>query len=461
MTLTAVPDTPHDTPGPDDTTHAAEQAVLGSILLSPTALADVTETLTGHHFHAPRHERIYDTALHLAAEGQPVDVITVADHLRATGDLHRAGGQAYLHQLANTVTTPANATWHAQIVRDAHTLRTVATIGRELAATDQTPTTTEAALDTVDTARARLDQLTTDTTTAPTHTQAVDQALASLDEPLGPPTPWPSLTNAIGGWAPGNLIVIGARPSIGKTAVAGSILLDAARRGGTHPVMYSLEMSTTQLHLRLLSNIGSVDGNRILHRTLTNDDRARLTQARDHLISLPMTIDDRSDMSLAQIRAHLRALTRTHGHVGPVIIDYLGLIRPPTGAPRDDRRVQVDAIARGLKLLARGLDVPVIALAQINRGPEGRIDKTPQMSDLRESGEIENAADTVLLLHRDLSGDGDPSELHIGIPKNRHGAVGRLELTFAGHYSRITDDPRPWRATPPPTPNPPHWTEKD
>ncbi|WP_131104045.1 replicative DNA helicase [Ornithinimicrobium sufpigmenti] len=441
----------------DDPTLTAEQAVLGSILISPAALADVTEQLTPEHFHQPRHEHIYTAALHLASAGQAVDPITVADHLRTTGSLARAGGQAYLHHLVTVVTTPANAAWHATIIRNAHTLRTIAAVGRELATTQETPTSTEDALDQVDTARARLDALVTDQTTTTPHPVAVQQALDSLTEEPGTPTPWTRLTHAIAGWKPGELVIIGARPSTGKTAMSGDIVLDAARRHH-HPVMFSLEMPTTQLHLRMLSNIGSVDGGRIQRRRLTADDWEALENAKDHLASLPMTIDDRPGLSLAQIRAKVRALKRTTPDVGPVIVDYLGLITPPSGAPRNDRRVQVDAIARGLKNLAKELDIPVIALAQINRGPEARVDKKPQMSDLRESGEIENAADTVILLHRDLTGETDPSELHVAIPKNRHLGPTQLDLTFVGHYSRITEDPRPWRPANLP-PSPAHWAD--
>ncbi|MFK5689579.1 replicative DNA helicase [Ornithinimicrobium sp. LYQ92] len=419
----------------------AERAVLGSILVSTDALTDVAETLTPEHFYRPAHERIYAAALHLAETGIPADVLTVAEHLRTQGLLDRIGGTPYLHQLAANVITHTNAAWHAGIVRDAHTLRTIATTGRELAATDTNPTTADDALEAVDAARARLDALVTTRDVAPTHAQAIETALNSLTAPPGMPTPWSRLTHAIGGWKPGELYIVGARPSIGKTAVAGQILLDAAHRHA-HPVMYSLEMPRTQLHLRLLSNIGSVDGGRMLRRELTADDWDKLNTAGDTLAALPMTIDDRSGMSLAQIRAHLRALRRTTPDVGPVVVDYLGLIAPPVGAPKNDRRVQVDAIARGLKLLARELDVPVIALAQINRASEQTADRAPQMHHLRESGEIEAAADTVLLLHRDLSGDADPSELRIGIPKSRHGAVTQLQLIFQGHYSRVTEPPR-------------------
>jgi replicative DNA helicase len=206
-------------------------------------------------------------------------------------------------------------------------------------------------------------------------------------------------------------------------------------------------MPKTELYLRMLSATGSVAGDRLTHRATRLDDDQRLAEAAAHIARLPLVVDDRSAMSLAQIRAKVRSQQRKT-HVGLVIVDYLGLVKPPPDAPRHDRRVQVDAIAQGLKNLARDLRVPILALAQLNRGIEGRADKMPALSDLRESGGIEAAADVVLLMHRATNEiHGDVTDLTLFFAKNRHGPQALCHLNFEGPYSRATDQPHRLGAT--------------
>lgn len=220
------------------------------------------------------------------------------------------------------------------------------------------------------------------------------------------------------------------------------VLLDMARRGKT-AVMVSLEMPKSELYLRMLSTAG-VPGDRIMHRRLDKEDHARMAKAAAAISLLPIVVDDRSALSLAQIRAKVKGVQRTRD-VGVVVVDYLGLVKPPGDVPRNDRRVQVDAIAQGLKELARDLRVPVVALAQLNRGIEGRAVKVPTLADLRESGGIEAAADVAILLHRDH--EESPEELQVSIPKNRHGPQGQFRLAFRGQFSRIDDHHRAWQDT--------------
>lgn len=433
----------------------AERQVLGAILTSPAALDDVAGVLTAHDFADARHGTIYDTALTLAAASKPHDVPAVADALGTDRD--RIGGIEALFNLTGRLITAANVEHHASIVREASIRRQVRAIANELAAhadhQDGTP-----ALDLLNTARTRLDTLATqDVDDIPNHL-AVWQAIEALDAPRGLPTPWTDLTRALGGWRPEALYIIGARTSVGKSVVALNALLDVARRG-QRALLFSLEMSRDEVYHRLLSNIAGIDGMRIQRNELTPENRADLASAARSLEPLPLVIDDRANLSVAQIRARIKTEQRK-GQVGIVIVDYLGKVKPPSGTPKNDRRVQVDAIAWAHKEMARELHVPVVAMSQLNRGIEHRAEKMPMLSDLRESGGQEQDADVVILLHRALTEDhGDPSELHMWVAKNRHGIQPRLSLNFIGHHSRITEDPRPWRPSLPTAPNPAHWAD--
>lgn len=408
----------------------AETAVLGSAMMSPAALDEVAPIVQPHHFWKPAHETIYSAILDLASKGQPADAITVGDHLTKTGDLERIGGITYLWTLTGNVVTPTNATYHAAIIRDAHTIRTVQTTGQTIAGLTAEHTL-DGALEAVDTARSHLDALVAGRTTKVPHAQAVWDAIEALDQPVGIPTPWPDLTDAIAGWRPGALYVIGARPGVGKTIVGANITLDAARQG-TKALYVSLEMSSDELYHRILSDVGSVSMGKITKRQLTDHDHKALAVAAAEVEPLNIEIEERAELSVGQIRAEVRRLQREGHTLGPVVVDYLGLIKAPPG---NDRRVQVDAIVRSLKNLAKELHVPVIALAQLNRNLESRADKAPMLSDLRESGEIEQAADVVMLLHRDLDAH-DPTDMHVIVAKNRHGPRTQIRLALIGHYSR-------------------------
>src|SRR5699024_8555530 len=227
----------------------------------------------------------------------------------------------------------------------------------------------------------------------------------------------------------------GARPGVGKSVLAVGAILDAARRRSGVAIMASLEMPKDELYLRMLSSVGSVHGERIQHNRLTDDDNQRLRKAAAQIAPLPLHVDDRTGMSLAQLRAVIRQQQRQQD-VAVVLVDYLGIMTPPPGHARSDKRVQVDVVVQGLKNLARDLKVPIVALAQLNRAIEGRSEKTPVLSDLRESGGIEAAADCVLLMHRT---EDEPNDLHINVAKNRHGPRAHLTLNFRGEYSRIED----------------------
>lgn len=418
-----------------DTVTQAEDAILGSVLLSATALTDAAENISPADFYHPRNELVFAAALALAAEGKAVDAITVSDRLIELGQLDRAGGAARLRDLATSLVSPANVAYHAQIVRDAATSRRArGVLGQAIADVDAG----RDILDVLNAVRVHLDALVVDEDADVPNERAVYDAIDALDEPPGMPTPWRSLTEAIAGWKPGVLYICGARPAVGKSVVGVGAVLDMARRGQTG-VLFSLEMSRNELYHRMLCAVGNVPMDHLQHRRLTRDDRAKLSDAAKHIATLPLVVDDRSSLTVAQMRAKVKAAQRK-GPVGLVAVDYLQLVKPADH--RADRRVQVDQVSRDLKVMGKDLNVPVLALTQLNRGPEQRNDKTPHMSDLRESGGQEQDADVVMLLHRDWSTPETSTDLHFIVGKNRHGPQARFTLAFLGHYSRA-DEPNP------------------
>lgn len=412
-----------------------EEQVLGAALTHATLVDEIGDTITGPDFHEPRHERIWDAIRDLHADGDPINPVSVADTLSKTGDLAKVGGSAYLFSLVSDA-SPASATWHAARVREGALVRRIAMIGARISQRANDPTAGEDALALVEAARGEIDQLTAaDVGSHVGVATAVYDAIGSLDEPAGLPTPWPALTDVLAGMKPGCVYVIGARPAVGKSVMAQAMVVDAARRGKAG-IMFSLEMSRNELMLRVLSSIGKVNMGKIQGRHLSNDDYGVLAQAAKKVTEMDplLVVDDRSWLTVAQMRAKTRQVQRQH-EVGVVVIDYMQLIQPPAGSKRADRREQVDAISRSLKLMAKDLRVPVVVLAQLNRGLESRVDKKPAMSDLRESGAIEQDADVVMLMHREGGGD----ELDLLVAKNRHGPTKEIRLTFRGWYSSIDD----------------------
>ena len=424
----------------DPTLERAEQALLGALLLNPDGINNVSTILAPTQYANPRHELIHDAIARLHAANTPIDTITVADALGT--DLARAGGYSYLSHCVGVAPAPSTAPYYATLIRDAHHTRTInaAAIRIQQAATNHTPH--DDVLELLNGARDDIENLLTAHTepgTLDNHT-AIYDAVDELDKPPGIPTPWHHLTSTLAGWKPGSLYIVGARPAVGKSVLGVGVAHDVACRGKT-ALIYSLEMSRTELYHRLVAKIGTVNMSHIQHRALSTSDWVNIRDAATKISALPINVDDRSALSVAQLRAHIKAQQAKHD-VGIVVIDYLQLMTPPAGTPRDDRRVQVDAISRSLKQMAKDLDLPVVALAQLNRGPEGRADKTPTLSDLREAGGQEQDADVVVLMHRDVTGRNDPAtKLNLIIAKNRHGPTANIELFFRGEFSRIEETP--------------------
>ena len=409
----------------------AERAVLGSAMLSKAALADVSEALVPEDFYRGAHERIMRAVLSLHGRSEPVNAVTVAYELAAMRELGRAGGAAYLHDLIASVPTAANADHYAAIVAAQAVRRRVGEAGVEIAGLSHKPGDVA---DIVAAMGRAVDAVSIRQPATATHEQDVYAAVAALDDEPGMPTAWAALTEAIGGWRPGGLYYVGARPGAGKTVLGVQAALDVARRG-KRAVICSLEMSKTELYHRMLSAVGSIHSERIMRRRLTTEDWAAVDKAAAHISRLPLTVDDRSSQRVADIRAMVRLVARKEP-VGLVVVDYLQLMS--SGQRVENRQTEVAEFSRQLKVMAKDLAVPVLALSQLNRGSESRADRKPTMSDFRESGALEQDADVAILLHRDPE---VPTELHVLVEKNRHGAQHALTLLWEGQFSRALDPP--------------------
>lgn len=418
----------------------AEVQVLGSILSRKGAFDEVVDQgVSGSSFYKPAHETIFNCVADMHAEGKGIDSITVGEELLRRGSADMVGGTAYLHQMVQSVPTTWNVTHYADIVRERWIVRELHYTGIRI---QQSTTNLDGAGDISDIlsrSRSMVDELIDlNVGHITSEDDIIDEVIADLSGPKQfTATPFRDLNDAIGGWRKKTLTIVGARPSVGKTAVAVEIEKDAMYRG-MFPILFSLEMPKDQIVGRLLSNIGGVDGSRMLHHSLRGDDDANLAMAAAELRKHRYLIDDRSRLTLPQIRATVRSMQR-QGLPVLVIIDYLQIIKPASKS--DDRRVQVDEIAQGLKELSKDCDVPVIALAQLNREAEGRANPEPTMRDLREAGGIEAAADNIVLLHRQTADPTGARTLFWLVAKARHGKVCQFSTVFEGEYSRISDQP--------------------
>lgn len=453
--MTATPH-PNQLQPPHDLT--AEEALLGACLASPTALDTAAEHLNPDDFYRPAHAELYAAMLRMRDNGTEVDPVTVARHL---GDrLPKLGhngltGAAWLADLLHNTPVAANAGYYAEIVADKAIRRRLLAAGQrtqQLAYTD--PDSDPA--DIIERARQTLDEVAQHARTGNTALDAIQLADLALqryasDEEPALPTGWPELDRMMtGGLRPGTVTIVGARPATGKSVVACNLLL-AAALAGHHALMVSLEMTQAELTDRILANLAGVELTRLLRRRLNHHDWDAVHRAANHLRELPLAVCDDPYLSVAQIRAHARDHARNPLGLGLLVIDYLGLIKPAE-TRNTTRQEQVAAISRGLKLLAKELHVPVVALHQLNRNPEQRTDRRPSLADLRESGAIEQDADNVWLLHRTPDDENRRYEIEIIIAKQRQGQTGSVYLPWLPHYARIGDQPHPHAGvTPTPT----------
>jgi replicative DNA helicase len=437
--MTPDDETPGRTP-PHDV--AAEEAVLGGMLVSSEAVADVRDVVAGRDFYRPAHELVFDAILRLHAAGHPHDPVAVAAALTATGDITRVGGAARIHDLHATVASPRSAGYHAGIVAGCSFRRRLIAAG---GAVQQLGWSTDggdiASIGAAAQAEVAAVAEGTPSGSVPWLSDVADAAMDAIGQVRSTPTPWHDLNEKILGWEPGCVHVIGARPATGKTLVGIQAAVDMAteyRRG----VLYaSLEMKAARLYQRALALLSSVDHHHIKTGQLSESEWRALSKADGILRDCPLAIYDDRRVTVAGLAARARAVNRQQ-RLGLVIVDYLQLLHAAPSANRSRNREQeVAQISGALHELAGELDVPVVVLAQLNRNPAGRSDKRPLLSDLRESGSVEQDADAVILLHRDE--EEEPDVLHMLVAKNRDGATGPLKLTWEARHSRVVD--HQWR----------------
>lgn len=424
----------------------AEQSVLGGMLLSKDAIADVVESLRASDFYKPAHETIYEAILSLYGHGSPADAITVADELKKRSELTRVGGASYIHTLIASVPTAANAQYYAEIVKEHAIMRRLIEAGTKIA---QLGYANETEVDTlVDQAQAEIYAVTDGNAKEDyvSFSEALEETINEIDANsnrpdgvYGVPTDFIEFDELTGGLHGGQMIVIAARPGVGKSTLA----LDIARSAAIHhqmtTVFFSLEMSRTELAMRILSAEGKISMGRLKKGDLDTEGWTNLATLQGRIDSAPLFIDDSPNMTLMEIRAKCRRL-KQRNDLKLVVLDYLQLMS--SGKKVESRQQEVSEFSRSLKLLAKELDVPVIALSQLNRGSEQRTDKRPMVSDLRESGSIEQDADMVILLHREDMYNPDSErvgEADMIIAKHRGGPTRTIPLAFSGKYSRFNN----------------------
>ena len=411
----------------------AERAVIGAGLTSPTALDTAREVVQAADFYRPAHEVIWTAMVTVAESGEPVDTITVGDHLRATGQSEAAGGPVALHEIASGVSVSTNAEYHARIVASIAVRRRVIEYATSLAQDASDPTGDTDAL--IADAAARLDTLNRGANRVQLHplSETIDGTLQRIGDGMPPfePTPWPDLDELIHGWRNGGLHVIAARPGGGKSLLGlQSALLTAKSKAVTYAVM---EMDHDEVNIRLLAQSANINLSSLSRRALTDFEWRKVNKVIPDLTGANLYVDDTPGQTVEHIRAHARAVHRRHD-LGLVVVDYLQQVRPPAHLAKGARYEQVGHITRSLKHLARELDVPVLAMAQAAR-PKGGHVGPPTLADLRESGDIEADADTVVFLHRP---DPEDVEVEVHVRKARQGRLGDARLSWQAQYARLS-----------------------
>jgi len=426
----------------------AEQSAIGGMLLSKDAVADVIETVRAVDFYIPKHEVIFDAVMTLYSHGEPTDVIAVTDELIKAGELSRAGGAEYLHTLTAVVPTAANAGFYASIVAEKAVLRRLVEAGTRIV---QMGYASEGEVtDLVNNAQAEIYAV-NGGVEAEDFVPLTDAVTAAIDEieaargrdgsMVGVPTGFAELDELTNGLHPGQMIILAARPAIGKSTLGLDIARSAAIHNDMPTIVFSLEMGRSEIAMRLLSAEASVGLQSMRKGTVHANDWTTIAQTRGRINDAPLYIDDSPNMTLVEIRAKCRRLKQKYG-LKLVIIDYLQLMT--SGKKVESRQQEVSEFSRALKLLAKELEVPLIAISQLNRGAEQRADKKPALSDLRESGSIEQDADMVILLHRESAYDVDNAragEADLIVAKHRNGPTRTITVGFHGHFSRFVDLP--------------------
>lgn len=424
----------------------AERSVLGGMLLSKDAITDVIEILTGDEFYRPVHETVFGAILHLYAKGEPADPVTVTNHLRAKGELERCGGNNAVFDLVNATPTAANASYYADIVHSKHVLRGLVKAGNTIAHLGYAGGDADEAADAAQAELHAAVQVRDDPDSAPLGDD-FEEMIGELEElqrngqAMGVPTGFIDLDSLTHGLHGGQMIIVAGRPAMGKSTLAVDFARSCSIQHGRPAVMFSLEMSRREVQHRIMSAEARVGLHHIRGGTMTDSDWERFARRLPDVTAAPLTIDATSSQTITQIKSRCRKL-KQRGGLDLVVIDYLQLLSSGSSRRQENRQQEVSDMSRNVKLMAKELDVPVVVLAQLNRGPEQRQDKRPQVSDLRESGSLEQDADLVILVHREDAYEKDSpraGEVDLIVGKHRNGPTATITVAAQLHYSRFVD----------------------
>ncbi|MBI3772708.1 MAG: replicative DNA helicase [Gammaproteobacteria bacterium] len=426
----------------------AEQSLLGGLMLDNASWEQVGDMVSDDDFYRRDHRLIFQAVRDLADESTPFDVVTLSEWLEKRNQLDQAGGLAYLGMLANNTPSAANIKAYAEIVRERSVLRQLIHVGTEISNSGFV-TEGRKSEELLDNAERLVFEIAEQGARGKGGFAAIKDVLTEVvdridelfqqDNPLtGIPTGFSDFDEKTSGLQKGDLIIVAGRPSMGKTSFAMNIAEHAVIKTEKPVAVFSMEMSAAQLAMRMLSSLGRIDQHKVRTGKLDDEDWPRLASAVGLLAEKPLFIDDTPALSPNELRTRCRRLTREHGQLGLILIDYLQLMQVPGN--KENRTAEISEISRSLKSLAKELHVPVIALSQLNRGLEQRPNKRPVMSDLRESGAIEQDADIIVFIYRDEvynedSPDKGTAEIIIG--KQRNGPIGTTRLTFLGKYTRF------------------------
>ncbi|GAB2188731.1 replicative DNA helicase [Sessilibacter sp. MAH2] len=427
----------------------AEQAVLGALMLDNQKFDAVAEVLRVEDFYSANHRTIYELMWSLQERDMPLDVITLAEELDNHNQLHQVGGLAYLTALAANTPGPSNIVAYSKIIAERATLRKLIATASEISRTSFNPAGLGAD-DLLQLAEKRVAEIVEDrpkeggfqqmNSLLKQTVEKIDELFRSEKEITGLSTGLRDLNTRTSGWQNGEMIILAARPSMGKTALALNFV-EAALFTQTRPVLvFSLEMPANALMMRMLSSVGRIDQGKIRNGSLTEEDWPKLSAAMGKLKDKPLFIDDTAGLTPQEVRARTRRIAREHGDPGMIMIDYLQLMQ--VAGKSEGRTQEISEISRSLKAIAKEFNCPVVALSQLNRGVEQRPNKRPMNSDLRESGAIEQDADVILFIYRDEyynedSPDKGVAELIVG--KQRNGEIGTCRAAFVGKFTRFED----------------------
>jgi replicative DNA helicase len=430
----------------------AEQSVIGGLMLDNSAFERVADLIGENDFYRYDHRLIWSQVSKLIEKSHPADVLTVFEALKSSGKVEDSGGLQYLNQLAQEVPSAANIRRYAEIVRDKSVLRRLISTSDEIASQALNPLGKETR-QLLDEAESKIFQIGEEGARGKVGFQSLQDILSQVvaqveslvenqgsDGVTGVPTGFADLDQMTSGLQPGDLIIVAGRPSMGKTAFSLNIAENVAINQGLPVAVFSMEMGASQLVMRMLCSVGRIDQQKVRTGRLGDDDWMRLMSTMQKMQDAQLFIDETPGLNPLELRARARRLARQHGQMGLIVIDYLQLMSGSASSSGENRATEISEISRSLKGLAKELKCPVIALSQLNRSLETRPDKRPIMSDLRESGAIEQDADVILFIYRDEVYDADSKDkgyAEIIIGKQRNGPIGKVKLTFLGQHTRF------------------------